>query len=126
MHGGKVAPPHAISGPPSFSGSETRRSWWIEPAAVFTPSYFTPSYFFTSPKPSLPRCPQEIDAGRLWAGTPAPAIAIDYWQLPATATMRDVILAIRADEACHAHVNHTFSLIKADEPNPFGKHGGAA
>ena len=33
--------------------------------------------------------------------------------------MRDVILAIRADEAAHAHVNHTFSLIDEDAPNPF-------
>lgn len=33
--------------------------------------------------------------------------------------MRDVILAIRADEACHSHVNHTFSLVKPDAPSPF-------
>lgn len=33
--------------------------------------------------------------------------------------MRDVILAIRADEAAHAHVNHTFSMIDEDAPNPF-------
>ena len=49
-----------------------------------------------------------------------PAIAVAYWKLSAeTATMRDVILAIRADEAAHAHVNHTFSLIDVDAPNPF-------
>ena len=77
----------------------------------------------------------EIDAGRLWpvdGPVKPPAIAIAYWNLPTTATMRDVILAIRADEAAHAHVNHTFSLIDADAPNPFavrsrdGEHGCSA
>lgn len=38
--------------------------------------------------------------------------------------MRDVILAIRADEAAHAHVNHTFSLLDADAPNPFAVRSG--
>lgn len=33
--------------------------------------------------------------------------------------MRDVILAIRADEAAHAHVNHIFSILHEDDPNPF-------
>ena len=33
--------------------------------------------------------------------------------------MRDVILAIRADEACHSHVNHTFAELEPDAPNPF-------
>ena len=70
----------------------------------------------------------EIDAGRLWpvdGPVKPPAIAIAYWKLdPATATMRDVILAIRADEAAHAHVNHTFSLIDADAPNPFAVRSG--
>jgi hypothetical protein len=27
---------------------------------------------------------------------------------------------VRADEACHSHVNHTFSSMKVHEPNPFG------
>lgn len=36
--------------------------------------------------------------------------------------MRDVILAIRADEACHSHVNHTFGSMRTDETNPFTKH----
>jgi len=39
--------------------------------------------------------------------------------------MRDVILAIRADEAAHAHVNHTFSEIDVDAPNPFATHASA-
>ena len=49
----------------------------------------------------------EVDAGR-HDNIPAPQIAIDYWQLPATATLRDVILAVRADEAEHRDVNHYF------------------
>ncbi|GLC36172.1 hypothetical protein PLESTB_001372500 [Pleodorina starrii] len=61
----------------------------------------------------------EIDAGRLWVDKPAPPIAMQYWGLPQGATMRDLILAVRADEACHAHVNHTFSKIAPNQTNPF-------
>jgi ubiquinol oxidase len=39
----------------------------------------------------------------------APPIAIDYWQLPADARLRDVIIAVRADEAGHRDVNHGFA-----------------
>lgn len=49
----------------------------------------------------------EVDAGRL-ENVPAPQIAIDYWQLPQEARLRDVILAVRADEAEHRDVNHYF------------------
>ncbi|MEH6546495.1 MAG: alternative oxidase [Sneathiella sp.] len=49
----------------------------------------------------------EIDAGRQ-ENVPAPQIAIDYWQLPQDARLRDVILVIRADEAEHRDVNHGF------------------
>ena len=42
----------------------------------------------------------------------APPIAIEYWQLdPVKSSMRDVILAIRADEAVHRSENHHFSDI---------------
>ena len=50
----------------------------------------------------------EIDAGRVENG-PAPAIAIGYWKLPAGARLRDVVLAVRADEAGHRDVNHGFA-----------------
>ena len=40
---------------------------------------------------------------------PAPAIAIGYWKLPADACLRDVVLAVRADEAGHRDVNHGFA-----------------
>jgi len=49
----------------------------------------------------------EVDAGR-HENIPAPKIAIDYWQLPANAKLRDVIIAVRADEAEHRDVNHYF------------------
>lgn len=50
----------------------------------------------------------EIDAGR-HANVPAPEIARKYWNLPAAATLRDVVLAVRADEAGHRDVNHGFA-----------------
>lgn len=57
-----------------------------------------------------------------WATTPAPLIAVNYWQLcPKSATLRDVVLAVRADEACHSHVNHTFAEMEKDDTNPFGR-----
>ncbi|HSQ11165.1 MAG TPA: alternative oxidase [Burkholderiaceae bacterium] len=40
---------------------------------------------------------------------PAPRIAIDYWKLAPDATLRDVIIAVRADEAHHRDVNHQFA-----------------
>lgn len=59
---------------------------------------------------------QEIDGGRV-ENVPAPQIARDYWQLPATARLRDVVLAVRADEAGHRDVNHGF----ANDLRPTGK-----
>jgi ubiquinol oxidase len=48
---------------------------------------------------------EEIDAGRV-ENIPAPAIAINYYRLPSSATLRDVVVAVRADEQGHADVNH--------------------
>jgi threonyl-tRNA synthetase len=36
-------------------------------------------------------------------------------------TMRDLLLNVRADEACHSHVNHVFSTLKQTDDNPFAK-----
>lgn len=47
----------------------------------------------------------EIDAGRT-ENIPAPKIAIDYYGLSLDAKLRDVIIAVRADEQGHADVNH--------------------
>jgi ubiquinol oxidase len=50
---------------------------------------------------------EQIDNGS-HENVPAPQIAIDYWNLPKNATLRDVVLYIRADEAEHRDVNHEF------------------
>jgi ubiquinol oxidase len=47
----------------------------------------------------------EIDAGHI-ENVPAPQIAIEYWNLPADATLRDVVIAVRADEEGHRDANH--------------------
>ncbi len=52
----------------------------------------------------------EVDSGR-HENTPAPQIAIEYWNLPTDARLRDVIIAVRADEAEHRDVNHGFVSI---------------
>lgn len=44
----------------------------------------------------------------------APEIARRYWQLPKDATLRDVVLAVRADEAHHRDVNHSFASSFGD------------
>lgn len=59
----------------------------------------------------------EIDAGRV-ENIPAPLIARRYWQLPDTATLRDVVLVVRADEAHHRDTNHGFADILSGLPAP--------
>jgi ubiquinol oxidase len=48
---------------------------------------------------------EEIDAQQT-PNTPAPQIAIDYYKLKSDARLRDVVIAVRADEQGHADVNH--------------------
>ena len=94
---------------------------------------------------------EDMEAGHLeeWRDVKAPPIAIKYWRLPADAMLKDVILAIRADEAIHRDVNvrprrprarvprepsphlfsrtprlcflpqHVFASLKKEDPNPF-------
>ncbi len=50
----------------------------------------------------------QIDAGHV-ENVPAPAIARHYWMLPDDATLRDVVLVVRADEAHHRDINHGFA-----------------
>jgi ubiquinol oxidase len=50
----------------------------------------------------------EIDAGRQ-DNVPAPELARRYWNLGPKATLRDVVIAVRADEAGHRDVNHGFA-----------------
>lgn len=41
--------------------------------------------------------------------TPAPKIAIDYYNLDKNAKLIDVVYAVRADEAAHRDANHNFA-----------------
>ena len=51
---------------------------------------------------------EQIDSGRI-VNIHAPQIAVDYYNLPRHASLRDVIIAVRADEQGHADVNHNMS-----------------
>ena len=46
----------------------------------------------------------------------APMIASHYWKLADDATLRDVVLVVRADEAHHRDVNHEFASQLAGIP----------
>ena len=48
---------------------------------------------------------------------PAPEIAKRYWGLADDATLRDVVLVVRADEAHHRDVNHSFANELAGLPD---------
>ncbi|MEP4377738.1 MAG: alternative oxidase [Alphaproteobacteria bacterium] len=63
----------------------------------------------------------EIDAGR-HPNVPAPQIAIDYWNLDANATLRDVVIVVREDEAGHRDRNHGFAdqLERGEQPTGSG------
>jgi ubiquinol oxidase len=50
----------------------------------------------------------DIDAGKL-DNVPAPQLAIDYWKLAPDARLREVVVAVRLDEAGHRDVNHGFA-----------------
>lgn len=53
---------------------------------------------------------------------PAPQIAIDYWKLKPDATLRDVIIVVRADEQHHRDVNHEFAdELTEDKEKPQAK-----
>ncbi len=58
---------------------------------------------------------KEIDEGRS-KNVPAPEIAKRYWGLPESATLRDVVLVVRADEAHHRDVNHGFASELGGQP----------
>lgn len=59
----------------------------------------------------------EIDAGRQ-ENVPAPRLAIDYWQLPDDARLREVVIKVRADEAHHRDTNHGFANQIAEGRHP--------
>ncbi|KAE9446261.1 hypothetical protein C3L33_21839, partial [Rhododendron williamsianum] len=62
---------------------------------------------------------KELDAGRI-ENVPAPAIAVDYWQLPPEATLRDVVVIVRADEAHHRDDIHYQGHELKEAPAPLG------
>jgi hypothetical protein len=86
---------------------------YLEEEAVRTYSHILELMKSTDPRDS-----DVVDFGK----GPANDIAMRYWKLPADATMYDVVLAVRADEANHRDVNHTFANIKKDHRNPFLDH----
>lgn len=124
---------------------EVAKPRWYERAIVFTvQGVFFNAYFLAylaSPKlahrivgyleeeaiHSYSEYLKELDAGRL-QNVAAPAIAKDYWQLAPDATLRDVVMVVRADEAHHRDVNHFASDIHyqghelKDAPAPIGYH----
>ena len=55
----------------------------------------------------------ELESGKI-KDQPAPEIAINYWNLPLHATLKDVVKVIRDDEAGHRDVNHNFANILDD------------
>jgi threonyl-tRNA synthetase len=65
----------------------------------------------------------DLDAGLIpeWTSLAAPEIAVSYWKLKSDATMKDLLLAVRADEANHSHVNHAFASLSENAVNPFSK-----
>ncbi|CAN0880190.1 Ubiquinol oxidase 1a, mitochondrial [Linum grandiflorum] len=124
---------------------EVSQPRWYERALVMTvQGVFFNAYFFgylISPKfahrmvgyleeeaiHSYTEFLKELDKGNI-KNVPAPAIAIDYWRLPANATLRDVVEVVRADEAHHRDVNHLASDIHyqgqelRETPAPIGYH----
>jgi ubiquinol oxidase len=50
----------------------------------------------------------QVDSGAV-ENVPAPQIAKDYWKLAPDARLRDVIIAVRIDEAKHRDMNHGFA-----------------
>lgn len=58
----------------------------------------------------------KIDSGSV-KNVPAPQIAIDYWRLPARASLHDLVIAIRDDEVHHRDVNHAFADSMARAQN---------
>jgi hypothetical protein len=60
---------------------------------------------------------KHMDDGHLpeWKDMPAPLEARTYYGLPENATFRDIILAVRADEAMHREHNHHFATLNASD-----------
>lgn len=67
---------------------------------------------------------EAVDRGEL-ENVAAPQIACEYWELPVTARLRDVIVKVREDEAGHRDVNHRFADALTRTPaDPSGRRAG--
>ncbi|GAB5365244.1 hypothetical protein AAMO2058_001040600 [Amorphochlora amoebiformis] len=56
---------------------------------------------------------------REWNNLKAPTLAINYWKMKEDAMWIDVLKNLFADETNHRDVNHTFAMMKNDDPNPY-------
>jgi ubiquinol oxidase len=65
-------------------------------------------YFEEEAVESYTRYLAEVDAGAI-PNVAAPESAKRYWALPPAATLRDVIVAVRADEMRHRDANHGYA-----------------
>jgi ubiquinol oxidase len=77
---------------------------------LFAPrtAHRTIGYFEEEAVTSYTQFLTEIDAGRI-KNVPAPKLAIDYWNMASDARLRDLVIAVRADEMKHRDVNHGFA-----------------
>lgn len=62
----------------------------------------------------------DYDKGKLpiWKKMPVAKDPKRYWELPDDASMRDLLLAIRADEVNHREFNHHFADLRPDQIFP--------
>ena len=68
-------------------------------------------YFEEEAVVSYTRFLEQIDSGAI-ANMEIPEFARAYWQLAADARLRELVLAVREDEAHHRDVNHQLALIE--------------
>lgn len=71
------------------------------------------AYFEEEAVISYTRYLQKIDSGEI-KNTPAPTMAYEYWDIP-NGTLRDLVIAIRNDEAEHRDVNHKFANLLTEQ-----------
>lgn len=89
---------------------------------LFAPSvaHRVVGYFEEEAVISYTRYLEDIDAG-LHPNPPAPKVAIDYWNLAENATLRDVVVQVRDDEAGHRDRNHHFANKLKRNETPVGQ-----
>ena len=89
---------------------------------LFAPSvaHRVVGYFEEEAVVSYTRYLEDIDAGR-HPNPPAPKVAIEYWNLPRNATLRDVVIQVREDEAGHRDRNHHFADALKRNETPVGR-----